>query len=100
MFRILSTAGALAVAATAFVAVPTLADAQPHHYKHHYHSTRDQRCKGARQRSANTGTVVGAVGGGLAGNLIGGHSLTGTLVGAGVGAVAGHQIGKHNSSCR
>ncbi|MEE8535226.1 MAG: glycine zipper 2TM domain-containing protein, partial [Kiloniellales bacterium] len=77
---------------------PVLAEAQPRHHRHH--STRDQRCKGARQRSANTGTVVGAVGGGLAGNMLGNHSMTSTLVGAGVGAVAGHQIGKHNSKCR
>lgn len=40
------------------------------------------------------------MGGGLAGNMLGNHSMTSTLVGAGVGAVAGHQIGKHNSKCR
>jgi outer membrane lipoprotein SlyB len=45
------------------------------------------------RHSANTGTVVGAVGGGLLGNAIGGDTGS-TLVGAGVGAVAGHQIAK------
>jgi uncharacterized protein YcfJ len=58
-------------------------------------------CKSARQvrHAANTGTVVGAVGGGLLGNVVssGGGKTGGTLIGAGVGAVAGHQIAKSNA---
>ena len=52
--------------------------------------------KRAVKSSSNTGTVVGAVGGGLLGNAIGG-STTSTVVGAGVGAVAGHEIAKSNA---
>jgi uncharacterized protein YcfJ len=39
-----------------------------------------------------TGATVGAVGGGLAGNLLGGDSRS-TLIGAGAGALAGGAIG-------
>jgi uncharacterized protein YcfJ len=56
-------------------------------------------CKSARQvrHSATTGTVVGAVGGGLLGNAISGGKTGGTLLGAGAGAVAGHQIAKSHA---
>ena len=48
----------------------------------------------------NTGTVVGAVAGGLLGNALshGGGKTGGTIIGAGAGAVAGHQIAKHNAT--
>ena len=56
------------------------------------------------KKKANTGTVVGAVGGGLLGNVVagGGNKTEGTLLGAGVGAVVGHQIAKKNAkkNCR
>ena len=82
-------APALAVAPLALVAAP-VAEAQTRH--------RVWVCKSARQvrHSANTGTVVGAVGGGLLGNAIGGNTGS-TLLGAGAGAVAGHQIAKSNA---
>jgi hypothetical protein len=48
------------------------------------------------RRNANNGMLIGAVGGGLAGNVIG-KNTTGTLVGAGVGAVAGHEIAKNRA---
>ena len=44
-----------------------------------------------------TGTIVGAVGGGLLGNAVTDGS-TGTLLGAGAGALVGREIGK--SGCR
>ena len=80
-----------AIAAVALIAGPTTASARPHHHRHHSYA---RNCRG----SANTGTVVGAIGGGLLGNAIGHHSVGGTLIGAGVGAVAGHQIAK--SDCK
>jgi chemotaxis protein MotB len=40
-----------------------------------------------------TGATVGAVGGGLAGNLIGGDSRS-TLIGAGIGATGGALVGR------
>jgi len=76
-----------AISSTALAATPALAE------KH-----RVLICKDVRQ-SANKGTVIGAVGGGLLGNVVAGHGnkTEGTLIGAGVGAVAGHQIAKNNA---
>lgn len=81
----------LAAAALATAALPMAANAQPHRH-------RVQVCTSSRG-ARNTGTVVGAVGGGLLGNALthGGGRTGGTIIGAGVGAVAGHEIAKHNS---
>jgi len=58
-------------------------------------------CKASKAHK-NTGTVVGAVAGGLLGNAVssGGGKTGGTLIGAGAGAVAGHEIAKHNGRKR
>lgn len=55
-------------------------------------------CKSVK-KSANTGTVIGAVAGGVLGSQLAGHGARteGTVLGAGVGAVAGHQIAKSNA---
>jgi len=84
---------ALAVAASA---IPTSVVAQDH--RHRVRVCRDESTRGSR----NTGTVVGAVTGGLLGNALshGGGKTGGTIIGAGVGAVAGHQIAKHNDTHR
>jgi len=42
----------------------------------------------------DTGTAVGAVAGGVAGNLIGGGGVAGTAIGAVGGAVVGNQLSK------
>jgi len=49
--------------------------------------------------SNNKGTVIGAVSGGVLGNVVAGHGhkTAGTVIGAGVGAVAGHEIAKRNN---
>jgi outer membrane lipoprotein SlyB len=80
----------LALAALSVAAAPMVASAQPHRH-------RVQVC-GAGNNAKNTGTVVGAVTGGLLGNAVshGGGKTGGTIIGAGVGAVAGHQIAKNN----
>jgi outer membrane lipoprotein SlyB len=80
----------LALAALSVAAAPMVASAQPHRH-------RVQVC-GAGNNAKNTGTVVGAVTGGLLGNAVshGGGKTGGTIIGAGVGAVAGHQIAKSN----
>jgi outer membrane lipoprotein SlyB len=82
----LIAAATLALTAATVAATPVLA--QPHRHKvlvctHSNHTT---------------GTVVGAVAGGLLGNTLahGGGKTGGTLIGAGAGAVAGHEIAKHN----
>jgi len=83
----------LALSALAVAAAPMAASAQPHH-RH-----RVKVC-GASRHAKNTGTVVGAVTGGLLGNAVshGGGKTGGTLIGAGVGAVAGHQIARRNGA--
>lgn len=55
-------------------------------------------CKSVKKK-ANTGTVIGAVAGGVLGSQVAGHGARteGTIIGAGVGAVAGHEIAKSNA---
>jgi uncharacterized protein YcfJ len=80
----------LAGAALSVAAVPVMAEAQARH--------RVLVCKTSKH-ARNTGTAIGAVGGGLLGNAVAGHGnkTGGTLLGAGVGAVVGHQVAKKNS---
>lgn len=52
-----------------------------------------------RRNNGTTGLVVGALGGGLAGNLLGGGTL-GTLLGAGGGALLGRSIDRGKVHCR
>jgi len=87
--KILATLVCSALAVTAVL--PTAAQAE----RHRVQVCRDVSSRGAR----NTGTVLGAVGGGLLGNSIS-KGGGGALIGAGVGAVAGHQIAKHNDTHR
>jgi hypothetical protein len=70
----------------ALAAAPVIAEAAP---------KRVLVCKNVKKK-ANTGTVIGAVAGGVLGNQIAGRGdrTEGTLIGAGVGAVAGHEIAK------
>jgi uncharacterized protein YcfJ len=84
--KLLATA-TLACVTLAMTAAPLVAQAR--HRVEVCHTSRGHR---------NTGTVIGAVAGGLAGNALshGGGKTGGTLIGAGVGAVAGHEIAKHN----
>jgi hypothetical protein len=95
----------LAAAFTTSMGAATMADARTYHTnsvgryyvtnsgKRVYVERYDRDCRS----SANKGTAIGAIGGAVAGNVIG-HNTTGTLIGAGVGAVAGHQIAKNK--CR
>lgn len=52
-----------------------------------------------KRSDGTTGLVIGAVGGGVLGNLIGGNTL-GTLLGAGGGALLGRQIDRGDVKCR
>jgi uncharacterized protein YcfJ len=90
--KLLATA-TLVCSTLVVVAAPLVADAQSRHHRH-----RVQVCTTSRG-ARNTGTVVGAVSGGLLGNALssGGGRTGGTIIGAGVGAVAGHEIAKHNA---
>jgi uncharacterized protein YcfJ len=90
--KLLATATLVCSALAVATSVPTVAQAERH--GHRVWVCRNDSSRGAR----NTGTVVGAVTGGLLGNTLshGGGKTGGTLIGAGVGAVAGHQIAKHN----
>lgn len=76
-----------ATAGTAMIAAPVPAEAK-----------RVLVCKDVKKK-ANNGTVIGAIGGGVLGNVVAGsgNKTEGTLIGAGVGAVAGHQIAKNKA---
>ncbi|EZP51514.1 MULTISPECIES: glycine zipper 2TM domain-containing protein [Sphingomonas] len=52
-----------------------------------------------RRNDGTTGLVVGAVGGGVLGNLVGGGTL-GTLLGAGGGALLGRSVDRGKVRCR
>lgn len=92
----------LVCSAFAVATAPMVASAQPssrsEHHRHRVQVCRDVSSRGAR----NTGTVVGAVAGGLLGNALshGGGKTGGTIIGAGTGAVVGHQYAKHNATHR
>jgi len=94
--KLLATATLVCSALAVATSVPTLARAA--HHGHRLLVCNNESSRGSR----NTGTVVGAVAGGLAGNALshGGGKTGGTLIGAGLGAVAGHQIAKHNGDRR
>jgi len=55
-----------------------------------------------KRNDGTTGLIVGAVGGGILGNVIdGGHSRTaGTLIGGAIGALAGRSIDQNSSQVR
>ncbi len=98
----------LAAAFTTSMGAATMADARTYHtnqYGKYYTDRRGERVYVQRyavrdcRSSANKGTAVGAIGGGVLGNVLG-HNTTSTVIGAGVGAVAGHQIGKNNCKNR
>jgi outer membrane lipoprotein SlyB len=95
----------MAAAFTASMGAASMADARTYHTnqvgkyyvtnsgKRVYVERYDKDCRS----SANKGTAIGAIGGAVAGNVLG-HNTTSTVLGAGVGAVAGHQIAKNK--CR
>jgi uncharacterized protein YcfJ len=59
-----------------------------------YYRARNQRCD-----SGTTGTIIGAIAGGLLGRTIDtrGDRATGTLLGGAAGALAGRAVGKSNN---
>jgi len=95
MKAIITLTGALAIAASTFAA-PQFALAQS---SRNYGS--GDPCVVQQRRSANTGTAVGAVLGGILGSQVAGRGAKteGAVLGAGVGAVAGHQIAKSRVKC-
>lgn len=52
-----------------------------------------------RRNNGTTGLVVGAVGGGVLGNVLGGGTL-GTLLGAGAGGLLGREVDRGKVRCR
>lgn len=55
-----------------------------------------------RQSDGSTGLIVGALAGGVLGNVIapGGSEVFGTILGAGAGALAGRAIDRKSARCR
>lgn len=92
MLKTLTRAGVAGVIALSLQAMP--ASAHDYHHRHYHHARRHHARHVARCRTG--GTVLGVLGGALAGNALTHHSTAGTIVGAGVGGVAGHQIARRN----
>ena len=95
----------MSAALVAPLAVPTAALARDHSrdrygYDRGHDRGRhgDYRWQGDRN-DGTTGLVIGAIGGGLLGNAVGGNTL-GTLLGAGGGALLGRSIDRGNVRCR
>lgn len=82
------------LAATLFAGPCLMLAAAPALAEHRSH--RVLVCDGRVKHKTNNGTLIGAVAGGVLGNVVAGHGskTEGTVIGAGVGAVAGHQIAK------
>ena len=118
MFKHLSLAAAAALTMTAGALVPSSAEAQYRGYdrydrgysqydrgyddrfeRRQYRDRRGYNRRG-RCRSGDTGTILGAVAGGLLGRTIDtrGDRLLGTVLGAGGGALAGRAI-ERSSDC-
>ncbi|MDH7639949.1 hypothetical protein [Sphingomonas oryzagri] len=53
-----------------------------------------------RRSDGTTGTVVGAIGGGVLGAILGGGGALGTILGAGGGALLGRSIDKGEVHCK
>lgn len=116
LFAVMGATAAVFTASVpaAFAGAPTLMEMrndqgepmlqQARHYRRRY--ARDgynsnYACAASNRRSNNQGTLLGAVAGGVGGNLLAGHGSRGlgTVLGAGVGAVAGNQIARRRNNC-
>lgn len=55
-----------------------------------------------RRNDGTTGLIIGALGGGVLGNVIapGGSKTLGSVLGGGLGAVLGNSVGRNNVTCR
>ncbi len=62
---------------------------------HGRRNTYYDRRQDCRRSNGTTGTIAGAVGGGVLGNVLGGGTI-GTLAGAGGGALVGRQLDKNH----
>lgn len=91
-----------ALAAPVAIPAPVMAqDGYNHDYHddHTYHGDDRRYRQDCKKSSGTTGTIAGAVGGGLAGNLLGGGTL-GTLAGAGGGALLGRHLDKKHDAAQ
>lgn len=52
-----------------------------------------------RRNDGTTGLVIGAIGGGVLGNVLGGKTL-GTIIGAGAGGLLGREVDRGQVRCR
>ncbi len=90
-------------AMAAIVAVPTALPAPAMARHHYYNDNRSYHGRDGDYRyhckrsNGTTGTIAGAVGGGVLGNVLGGGTI-GTLAGAGGGALLGRHIDKRRSA--
>ena len=89
--KIIASAAMLASAIT-MAAIPVAADARARSHKVWV-------CERNVRHAANTGTVVGAIGGAVLGSAVAGHGnkTEGAVIGAGLGGLTGHQLAKKNA---
>ena len=99
MFKQFSLAAAALAVSTAALVPATAADAQRRGYRgdryaEGYYRGRDDYRASERCKKGDTGTIVGAIAGGLLGRTIDtrGDRTMGTLLGAGAGALAGRAV--------
>lgn len=96
----MKTGFVLTVAATLALTAPAFAqDYPPPAPSHSYYGNDGSYHHHCKRSSGTTGTVLGAVGGGLAGNALGGGTL-GTLAGAGGGALLGRHLDKKHDAAQ
>jgi hypothetical protein len=77
-------------------------------YREHNLGNRDRVYRGndgryyCRRNNGTTGLIVGAIAGGVLGNIIapGDSKTLGTILGASGGALAGRAVGRHDTRCR
>jgi len=96
-----SAIGTIAVL-VASIAITAPAEAR-HHYRHYRYANADRGHGNCLRFDKTTGTVAGAVGGGLLGRVIAGHDdrTAGTLIGAAGGGLAGHELARNGrKNCR
>ncbi len=97
----------LTLIGTATLLIVSMALAAPaearHHYRHYRQARADSGHGNCLRFDKTTGTVAGAVGGGLLGRVIAGHNdrAAGTLIGAAGGGIAGHELARNGrKNCR
>ena len=93
--KMMLAALAVSIATPVAVTFPTTAAVAADRDGRHYNGRGGRYRYRCKRSSGTTGTIAGAVGGGVIGNVLGGGTL-GTLAGAGGGALLGRHLDKRH----